>query len=218
MDSMNFFLKIVIIFISFLTLASCDPFQGLLKVQKNFHIISTEKTSGCNGETGWDCDKKVSISIPAGSFESKIDFVNRDQLKITVKVDGVKKIINIPLSYGMQPPPNNGSFHWSPDQIGQSFSVQGTVQTTQSDSKTYRGYEQCSYTRNEYRCENNGHGGQVCNWVPVNYYGQQYVEYFNRVTHQSLQTNFTDISDSYAQFQGDRNFTEKIYLQKGACH
>lgn len=209
--------KTALVFAGLMTLVGCDPFQGILKVTKKFDMISTEKTSGCNGETGWDCEKKVTVAIPVGSFDGKIDFVTRDQLKITLQINGRKQTVNIPLSSGIQQPPDNGTFHWSANQIGQSFSVQGIMQTTQTDSQVYSGYERCSYTRNEYLCENDGHGGQVCHWVPVTHYGQQYVEYFNRNTHQNLSTDFVDQSTVLAQFSGARDFNEKIYLRKGQC-
>lgn len=203
--------RLVILLGFCLALVSCDPFEGLLKVNKNFTAISTETKNGCNGETGWDCEQKVNVAVPVGEHQGKIEFINRDFLRITLKLDGRNKVINIPLSKGIDIPSDNGTFSWQSWQIGQSFSIRGELKTTKTDSDVFRGYETCSYTRDEYVCDSRG-----CYWTPVTRYGQQYVEYFNRQTLQNISAEFHEVFP-LAHFSGQRSFNQKNYLYKGQC-
>ncbi len=197
-------------------LTSCDPFEGLLQVKKAFTVISTEQQSGCGQdyESAPCGPAETKIRIPAGDQNAKLDFVGRDQIQITMKIDGRKTTVKMPLPNKLSLP-QNGAFEISARELGQSFSAKGDTVTNISDSQPYRGYEQCTYSRYEYVCRivNNQ---QVCREEPRTVYGQQFVEFFNRSTHQSLNVNFIDTA-VFATFSGTRSSSQKIYTFRDRC-
>jgi hypothetical protein len=196
-------------------LTACDPFEGLLQVKKAFTVISTEKTGSCGGEAGdFNCEQKVNVQIPVGDQNAKLDFVGRDQVQITLKVDGRKKQITMDLPKNANIP-QNGEFMITATDLQQSFSIKGGSATNTSDSQSFRGYEQCTYTRYETVC-NIVNNQQVCHQVPRTVYGQQYVEYFNRVTNQNINVNFIE-KTAVASFNGSRSSSQKIYTHKDYC-
>ena len=197
-----------------LALTGCDPFEGMLSVKKAFTVISIEKNPGCNGETGFDCEQKVNVAIPVGDHSAKMDFVGKDQLKITVKVNGKKKTINMDLPKN-NIPSENGEFLIPAADLGQAFSAQGGIATNKRDSEKFRGYEGCTYTRYETVC-NVVNNQTVCHEVPRQVQGQQYVEYFDRITQQNINVNFVG-TELLAAFNGQRNFSERIYTYRDRC-
>lgn len=199
------------------TLTACDPFEGLLSVKKTFNVISTVKNSNCgNGDagSGQPCEQKVNVQLAAGDQNAKLEFMGRDQVRISVNVNGRKTYINMDIPRNTNIP-QNGNFTISARDLAQSFSVQGGVATNTSDSQSFRGYEQCQYTRYDVVC-NIVNNQQVCQQVPHTVYGQQYVEYFDRLTNQKINVNFVDTA-LLATFNGTRNSSQRIYTQKGQC-
>ena len=198
-----------------LALTGCDPFEGLLSVKKAFTVISIEKNAGCNGETGYDCEQKVNVSVPAGDQNAKLDFVGKNQLQISLKINGKKKTLNIDIPKN-NIPSENGEFIISAADLGQAFSAKGGIATNRTDSQMFHGFESCTYTRYETVCTvvNNQ---TVCHEIPRQVQGQQYVEYFNRTTQQNINVNFLN-TELLATFNGQRNFTDRIYTFKDRCY
>ncbi len=213
---MKTLIQLSVLAIMTLGLSSCDPFEGILKVKNTFTVVSTEKQSNCgyDGNT-YGCEQKVNVRIPVGDQNAKLDFVGRDQIQITTNINGRKTYINMALPRNLNVP-ENGAFEISARDLGQSFSAKGGSATNVSDSQPYRGYEQCSYTRYEVEC-NVINNQQVCHEVPRTVYGQQYVEYFNRVTTKNLNVNFVDTTTLLATFNGSRSSSQKIYQMHNQC-
>lgn len=196
-------------------LTACDPFEGLLQVKKAFTVISTEKTGSCGGEAGdFNCEQKVNVQIPVGDQNAKLDFLGRDQVQITLKVDGRKKQITMDLPKNANIPQND-EFMITAADLQQGFSIKGGSATNTSDSQTYREFEQCTYTRYETVC-NIVNNQQICHQVPRTVYGQQRVEYFIRSTNQNINVNFIEKA-AVASFNGSRSSSQKIYTRKDYC-
>ena len=212
---MKNFIQIIMLTTLTLGLSGCDPFEGLLQVKKSFTVISTEKSGTCGGETGnFNCEQKVNVQIPVGDQNAKLEFFGRDQVQITLKIDGRKKLITLDLPKNVNIP-QNGEFMISAGDLQQGFSIKGGSATNINDSQTFRGYEQCTYTRYEVVC-NVVNNQTVCHEVPRTVYGQQRVEYFNRVTHQNINVNFIEAS-TVASFNGSRSSSQRIYSYKDYC-
>ncbi len=214
-DKMKTLIQLSALAIMTLGLSSCDPFEGVLQVKKAFTVVSTERSSNCGGETdSSNCEQKVNVRITVGDQNAKLDFVGRDQIQITMKINGRKTYIKMALPRNLNLP-ENGAFEIAARDLGQSFSAKGGTATNVSDSQPFRGYEQCTYTRYEVEC-NVINNQQVCHQIPRTVYGQQYVEYFNRVTNQTINVNFVDTS-VLATFNGSRSSSQKIYQIKNQC-
>lgn len=212
---MKILIQILALSILTLGLTSCDPFEGLLQVKKAFTVISTEKSGSCGGEAGdFNCEQKVNVQIPVGDQNAKMEFFGRDQVQITLKIDGRKKLITLDLPKNVNIP-QNGEFMISAADLQQGFSLKGGSATNITDSQPFRGYEQCTYTRYEVVC-NVVNNQTVCHEVPRTVYGQQRVEYFNRVTHQNINVNFIEAS-AVASFNGSRSSSQRIYTYKDYC-
>ncbi len=212
---MKILIQILALSILTLGLTSCDPFEGLLQVKKAFTVISTEKSGSCGGEAGdFNCEQKVNVQIPVGDQNAKMEFFGRDQVQITLKINGRQKLITIDLPKNVNIP-QNGEFMISAAELQQGFSIKGGSATNVSDSQPFRGYEQCTYTRYEVVC-NVVNNQTVCHEVPRTVYGQQRVEYFNRVTHQNINVNFIETS-AVASFNGSRSSSQRIYTYKDYC-
>lgn len=210
-------MKKFLIGLSMLGLTACDPFEGLLQVQHDFVIKSTETQPGCgyDGNT-FGCDQIVNVAVPVGGHSSKLEFVGKDQIQITMKINGKKKYVKMFLPKKLDIPSQNGSFAISSADLGQDFSADGGIATNVTDSEPYRGNESCSYTRHEQVCQivNNQY---VCHDEIRTIYGQQYVEYFNRSTVQNINVNFVK-NIVLSTFNGSRSSSEKIYTFKGQCY
>lgn len=208
-------IKKLFIISNLLLLAACDPFEGVISVKQPMTVKSSEKTPGCNpGEDPWGCNQIVNVTVPAGDHSAKLDFVSRDQIQLNLKVNGKKKQLNLDLPKKLNVP-DNGAWEISAANLGQEFGAQGNSATQVTDSDTYRGWESCTYQRQEVVCTPQG-----CHTEYRTVYGQQQVEYFERRTNQQITVNFVKANQSatLAEFNGQRAFAEKIYRYRGQCY
>lgn len=207
-------IKKLFIVSSLLLLAACDPFEGVISVKQQMTVKSSEQTPGCNPDDSWGCDQIVNVTVPAGDHNAKLDFVSRDQIQLTLKINGKKKQLNLDLPKKLKVP-DNGAWEITATDLGQDFGALGNSATQVTDSDTYRGYESCTYQRSEVIC-----GPQGCHTEWRTVYGQQQVEYFERRTNQQIAVNFVKAPQSVilAEFKGQRNFAERIYRYKGQCY
>lgn len=206
-------LKKVILLASLLALSACDPFEGVISVKQDMTIKSTEKSPGCSPEDSWNCDQIVNVRIPVGDHSGKMDFVGRDQIQLTLKINGKKKYLNLDLPKKLNIP-NNGNFEIPAADLGQDFGAQGGAATQVIDSEMRTGRESCSYQRQEVVC-----GPQGCHTEWRTVWGYQYVEYFDRRTDQQINVNFVSQQNSLlATYNGQRNSNERIYRYKGQCY
>ena len=205
-------IKKLFIVSSLLLLAACDPFEGVISVNQQMTVKSSEKTPGCNpGDDPW-CDQIVNVTIPAGDHNAKLDFVSRNQIQLNLKINGKKKQLNLDLPKKLNVP-DNGPWEITSADLGQDFGAAGNTATQVTDSDTYRGWESCTYQRSEVVCTPQG-----CHTEYRTVYGQQQVEYFERRTNQQIAVNFVKQAAILAEFKGQRNFAEKIYRYRGQCY
>lgn len=211
-------MKKFLIGLSLLGLTACDPFEGVLQVKQAFNIKSTETQPGCGGFDGgsFGCDQIVNVAAPVGGHSAKLEFVGKDQIQITMKVNGKKKYVKMYLAKAIDIPSHNGPFSVSAADLAQDFSAEGGIATNISDSDVWRGYQSCSYTRREQVCQivNNQY---VCHEEVRTIYGQQYVEYFDRLTTKHINVNFVQ-NVVLATFDGTNTSSERIYLVKDQCY
>jgi hypothetical protein len=57
----------------------------------------------------------------------------------------------------------------------------------------------------------------VCEDVPVTYYGDQDVRYYNQTTLKTLNAKFLQSTTVLGDFSGQNSNTEKIYTYQGVC-
>ena len=207
-------IKKLFIVSSLLLLAACDPFEGVISVKQQIAVKSSEKTPWCSPDDPGGCDQIVNVTIPAGDHNAKLDFVSRNQIQLTLKINGKKKQLNLDLPKKLNVP-DNGPWEITSADLGQDFGALGNSATQVTDSDTYRGWESCTYQRSEVVCTPQG-----CHTEYRTVYGQQQVEYFERRTNQQIAVNFVKAPQSVilAEFKGQRNFAERIYRYKGQCY
>lgn len=201
----------IVVLSSLLFLTACDPFEGTISVKENMIIKSTEKSPGCSPEDTWGCEQIVKVNVPVGDHSGKMDFIGRDQIQLTLKINGKKKTmtLNLPKKINI---PSSGNFEISAADLGQDFGAQGVAATQVTDSELRRGQESCTYQRPETVCTPQG-----CYTEYRTVWGYQTVEYFDRHTDQQINVNFQNNQSLLATFAGQRNFNERIYRYKGQC-
>lgn len=206
-------IKKLFIIANLLLLAACDPFEGVISVKQPMNVKSSEKSPGCSPDSDpWGCNQIVNVVIPTGDHSAKLDFVSRDQIQLNLKVNGKKKQLNLDLPKKLNVP-DNGPFSISAADLGQDFSADGQANTMVTDSEIQRGWDQCTYQRNEVVCTPQG-----CHTEWRTVYGQQQVEFFNRNTDQKITVNFVAAAAQLSSFNGQRVFSERIYTYRGQCY
>jgi hypothetical protein len=197
-------LKKLFIASTLLLLTACnDPFEGVLSVKHPMNVLS---------------DKKA-VHVPAGDSQAKLEFASKQKIVLKlVNAAGVKTklVLETPSKLNF---PNNTPFEFSPAQLNQNFGATGLNQESVSATPTQSGYEQCQYQRRETVCYPSGPNGQVqCRHEYRTVWGRQYVEFYDRTTHQDLTVNFVSASKVVlATFTGHRHYSERIYRHQGQC-
>ncbi|MEQ1722702.1 MAG: hypothetical protein ABL930_05970 [Pseudobdellovibrio sp.] len=210
-------LKNILVLVSLLGLTACDPFEGVLSVKQPMNVKSTEKQPGCSPDNSFGCDQIVNVTVPVGDVGAKLEFSGKTQIQINLKINGKKRTLTLDLPKKLNVP-DNGTFVVSAQDLGQDFAAQGNAQTVRTDSQVYRGWDSCTYQRQEQVCYPAPNGGVTCHieWRNVN--GQQQVEYFNRDTKQDISVNFVSAQNSLiSNFSGNRASSERIYTYRGQC-
>lgn len=205
--------KKLFILSSLLLLAACDPFEGVISVKQTMTVKSSEQSPGCSPDDPWGCNQIVNVKIPVGDHSAKLDFVSRDQIQLNLKIFGKKKQLNLDLPKKLSIP-DSGAFTISAADLGQDFAAQGEALKQVSDSPLQRGWDNCTYHREEVVCNPYG-----CHTEYRTVYGREQIEYFDRQTHQELAVNFVDSNAAVlASFSGQRNFSERIITYRGMCY
>lgn len=190
------------IFVQFLALSmigflltSCDPFDGVLDVKKAFTVTTTNNDD---------------ILVPEGTKNAELEFLSRDRIRIKMQIAGKdqKLTMNLPKNQNI---PQNGDFLIPAADLKQTFSVKGHVVTNRTNSQITHAYEQCTYTRHETVCDQNG-----CHQIIRTIYGQQRVEYYTQTTQQKISVNFINTT-VLAIFNGSKSASEKIYSYRENC-
>src|SRR5436189_166926 len=102
--------------LSALALTACDELEGTISVNDSLKVVNKK------GQT---------VSIPKGNYQSKFDYDSgKRRLKIKIKdvgKDDQKLEMNLP--DGVEIPTYEGDFTVMGYQVGQSFDLEGRVQT-----------------------------------------------------------------------------------------
>lgn len=192
-------LKKLFIVLNLLILSACDPFEGVILVKQQMVVKS---------------NMMEDVIVPVGDYGAQLEFISRDQIRLNLKINGKKKELNLYLPKKLNLP-DNGAFTVSSKDLGQNFAAQGKSRTVATDSQVQRGWEQCTYQRSEVVCYPQGCYNE---WRTV--YGQQQVEYFDRISNQKISVNFVNEQNAslLSNFSGERNLSERIYTYKGMCY
>ncbi|AGH95172.1 hypothetical protein [Pseudobdellovibrio exovorus] len=193
-------MKKLFVLANLLLLTACDPFEGNLSVKYAFLVKG-----------------KANAVVAAGDHSAKLDFDGKKKITINLKQNGKKQKIELNLNNKLNLP-NNGSFELTAADLGgQDFSSRGTVQTQTRDSELRREYESCSYQRREHVCYPTKNG-VVCRDEYRTVYGRRPVEFIDRTTYQQLAVNFIHANGALlADFNGDKQSTERLYRYQGHC-
>ncbi len=197
-------IKMFVLTSTLLVLSSCDPFEGLFSVKKDFVVNSFENQG------------TVKVRIPAGDQNVKLEFINRNQIQMKLKIDGRTRYVTMTIPQNHNIPTENGTFKLEARDLNQTFDLTGVVATEVTESELMKGYESCTYQRYEQIC--NVINNQVtCYDRPVTVNGQQYVEYTNKNTDQQLKVKFVERTTTLALFDGAKSYSERQYQYKGNC-
>lgn len=194
-----------------LFLVSCKDISGTLVVSETFGAKVAKRCSWFS-----PCDPNQKTEIPAGSYQSKVDFGSKTEIKIELQANAFKEtiILKRPKNFEF---PKNGPFQLTKEQVEQDFSVQGVVDTRVDESERYRDNESCTYMINDYGCWPTGNGQVSCGPQSRAVWGYRYVEYFNRNTTRQMYADIMDGAKSKARFSGIRTDTEKVYTFTSVC-
>jgi hypothetical protein len=197
--------NVIIATMAMLFLTACDPYEGILTVQEAFVVKSTDKNN----------DSVDSVIVPIGELKAKFEFPSKKEIIIKTKIDGKKRTLNLVLPKKLSIP-ENGSFSIAAADLGQEFGASGITESKIEEGPTRSGYQSCTYQRRETYCFTNPNGQVVCQdrWYTVN--GQQYIEYHDRTTDQSISVRF-EHDAVLANFQGQRSFSERVVHHQGQC-
>lgn len=194
-------LKKLFIISSLLFLSACDTsfFEGVISVKQQMLVKS---------------NMMENVTVPVGDYGAKLEFISRDQIRLNLIINGKNKQLNLYLPKKLNLP-DNGPFAVSSKDLGQDFGAQGESNTVVTDTQIQRGWEHCTYQRSEVVCYPQG---CYTEWRTV--YGQQQVEFFDRVSNQKISVNFINEQNAslLSNFGGERNFSERIYTYKGMCY
>lgn len=185
-----------------LFLTGCDPFEGLLTVNKQPLVVKGEKP----------------VTIPVGQYTAKLEMPSKKEIQIKLKIADKDTKIKIKTATELNIP-DNGDFLISAATLNQDFHAAGHADTVSTTGPVNTGYQSCTYQRRETRCFTNPQGQVVCRdyWVTVN--GQQFVEYQDRQTDKKIKVGFYRDSSGYlANFAGEKSYTERLIRYQGQCY
>jgi hypothetical protein len=196
---------------------ACDPIPTTLVVTKAFTgLVKNNTPPPCD----YGCDTETKIQIPAGKYNSKLEFVSKRELILSIDVGRSRYNLSLNVPNNASIPNDNGSFVLSSRDSGQPFDLAGTLETTYSRTQEQGAYESCRYVIQEQQCWFDGRQN-VCRWVQREVWGHQQVAYFLETANRHIVgtvANAKDAKDVFASFDGQRSETQKIYTYKGACY
>lgn len=196
-----------------LSLTACDEMTGTNVVTQTINAV----------------DKKgKQVSIKPGTYKMgfKYDEKHRDlEIKIKKASEKGKDVkLELTVASDVTMPRDNGSFALMASQTGQSFNLEGQVDTRSEDSGTTRTTESCSIDRTEYicheTCDSEGcNCSTTCADEVVSYPGSHEVEYYYTTTTRTVNMQFKNSSDSaeLAKFNAVNVSDDKNYTYEGEC-
>lgn len=202
---------------------SCINLNGQLNVQQEMNV----KKKG-----GFLNLKTKNISLAPGLYRAdlKINSEKSFTLKLRSDKEGENDIL-IPIkSKNAFNLPTNGAVTIAGKEISQPFDLNGTINTSYSESTMNRTTEDCTLSRTERHCEKVCVAGSevprpivrcnvVCRDVMVTFPGNRFVEYHFNYTHRNLDVEFKDINTQaqLATFSARGTETNRINDYVGEC-
>lgn len=149
-----------------------------------------------------------------GKYEASLSFKDRKAYLSIIRKD-IRTDATVTLPQGVVIP-ENGAFTIAGTKTGQTFDIEGQVNTTKDQSPTYMDIEYCQWERDEYVCRGRGRHRQ-CRWETVFYDGRRDIEYHYLTTSRKLNTQLLSDNGGKAQFSGQENDRKKVYTHIGFC-
>ncbi len=161
------------------------------------------------------------INVPVGRYSAMVNFSSENKIKLTLQNDNEYIIAKLQLPNGHQFPRETGRVFLSARETGQSFDIEGYVNSKKTNSRVRRTSEFCSTVGWENECRNVCDGGScrnICEDVPVNVDGTRDVEYRYEHVESDLKLNIMVPNGAHvAQYSGTDITTNKVYFHKGPC-
>jgi hypothetical protein len=198
--------------------------MSILKISKTLSVVvalsfgltacnDIEGTLNANEDLTLTKDKK-SISIPAGTYETKIE---SDSKEIEVKIKVGKKSQKFEFAIPKDALKDD-TFDIPAEQTGQIYGLQGTRTIDEVMTAPRQDYESCEYYEYYTRCSTDARGNTRCWTERVTRWGQRWVEYVDRETTTTVSANLVNASGATAaEFDGSRTDVERIYRNQGIC-
>lgn len=204
---MNQMLKIVFVMTAMMAAVGCKTnFDGAIKINQKM-TVKLKKDYG---------------TVAPGTYASTIKFSSKKKAVLEIKVNGSggknpELPIAIPRSEEL--PEYNGPISWRAEEIGQTFDVEGSLNTVVTDTERRRGTETCQ-ERIPYReCYTDPQGRPVCRdgWRDAT--GSRVIDYYDRTYDRNVKLTLLDPKKGavLAGLSGKNVQTERIVLSQGMC-
>jgi hypothetical protein len=195
-----------------LALTACDEMTGTNVVTETLNAV----------------DKKgKQVSIKPGTYKMgfKYDQKHRElEIKIKKSSEQGKDVkLKLAVASDVTMPRDNGSFMLASNQIGQSWDLEGQVDTQSVDSDTTRTTESCSIPTTEYvcheTCDSEGcNCSTTCADETVYIPGSHEVEYYYTTTTRTVNMQFKEAASTLARFNAVNVSTNIHYTYEGTCY
>lgn len=181
----------------------CERIEGQLNITKDLKLVNSK------GDTHLLRVGTYSADLRQSTFGKKI--------VLRLNNDADEKF-NFLIPEGSQIP-NNGTFKYTAAQIGQKVDLTGTVRTVSTDGPVREAVQQCTYTEPVTVCYPGPQGQQICSTQMRTVYGQQWMRYYDRTSHQDVLLSIAAAgsADESAQFTGNASWVDRIVISQMPC-
>lgn len=171
--------------------------------------------------------KNKSVTLQPGSYRAEVE-AHDDKLEIEVKVGRDEKKITLRPADGQTLPKRNGQIFIPASQSGQSFDLNGVVNTVSVNGNKVWADQSCTAYRPVYVCQTvvvgydrygNPIWRQVCRTENQPYPGRQEIEYYPVTTTTDVDMAFLNpgTTTQLAEFGGTRTTVRNVYTYRGPC-
>lgn len=197
--------KLLALTVGLAALAACKEIPGKLEVRRGFAA-----TSGSNGLF----TRAETVRVIPGKYAAELQIVSSTKANLKLKLPTGEKKLKLAIPRKTLPS-WEGSFKYSAAQLGQPFDMTGSLKTTVTTGPEISGVESCTRTHQSYVC---GHRGR-CGVVTHTTFGTQNVSYYNKYTRQNVTARLLSAgkTDILAVFDGEGNWSEKVYTFQSPC-
>lgn len=194
-------MKKILILAMLSALMSCEKIEGQLNISKELRLRNSDG---------------VVKNLAIGTYSADLAANTKKKLTLRLNNNGDEKyIFNVPDGSI----PQNGTFNYKSQVLGQPVDLSGTVATTITNSSRKQSFESCMYHTPVQVCFPTPNGGMTCTIQDRVVYGTKTTFYYDRTTNKdvTLSIAVAETTDEAAQFQGETTWIERIVTSETQC-